>query len=184
VAQDSSTIDTSVLVSLQCVGLLGALAVLFRQILVPRTVRREVGEGRSRNELVARALAEYAIFLPCDDCSLPNVRLLLDTRAAQEEGRDEGEAEAVVQAAERNCMVLVDDKLGRIWARGHALDYHGTLWVLWELRRKETIRELRPFFEALIRGRRRQPREEMNTILAKFGEEEISVEEYRILEQA
>ncbi len=41
--------------------------------------------------------------------------------------------------------------------------------------------ELRPSFEMLIRGGRRQPLAEMNGFMREFGEQEITSEEYRTL---
>jgi predicted nucleic acid-binding protein len=174
-----ATIDTSVLLSLQCVGLLGELSVLFQRILVPRAVRGEVDQGAAMNNAIDQALKAYAIFEMCDDYYQPSVKLLLDARSAAKEGRDTGEAEAVIQAAERSCMVLSDDRLGRQWARQFSLECHGTLWVIRELRRREVLREVRPLFEMLLRRQRWQPLNEMNGILAEFRETSISGDDYR-----
>jgi predicted nucleic acid-binding protein len=114
VAQPIATIDTSVLVSLQHAALLPALSIQFERILVPAKVRSELRDGGERNQPALDALTAYSIFESCDDYDPALVRLLLDTRASAREGRDEGEAEAVVQASQRGAdMVLTDDRLGR-----------------------------------------------------------------------
>jgi predicted nucleic acid-binding protein len=183
VSEHSSTIDTSTLLSLRCTGVLGAISLLFDRILVPRAVWAELARGGPKNEAIESVLAEYGFFERCEDYDPARVKLLLDARESRKEGRDEGEAEAVIQAQERSCgMVLVDDKLGRAWADGHRLQCHGTLWVLEELRSRGIIRSLRPRFQALIRSHRRQPLEAMNQILAKFREPQISMDEKRLLE--
>jgi len=183
VSEHSSTIDTSTLLSLRCAGVLGAISLLSDRILVPRAVWAELAKGGPTNEAIESVLAEYGFFERCEDYDPARVQLLLDDRKNRKEGRDKGEAEAVIQAQERSCgMVLVDDKLGRSWAERHGLQRHGTLWVWEELRGRGIVRSLRPHFEALIRGRRRQPLAAMNDRLAKFGEPPISIDEKRLLE--
>jgi predicted nucleic acid-binding protein len=183
-SEHNSTIDTSTLLSLRCAGVLGAISLLFSRILVPRAVWAELAKGGLKNEAIESVLAEYGFFERCADYDRSRVQLLLDTRESRKEGRDEGEAEAVIQAQERSCgMVLVDDSLGRSWAVRHGLECHGTLWVLQELRRRGILRTLRPHFEALIRGHRRQPLEAMNKILAEFAEPPISADEEELLEK-
>jgi uncharacterized protein len=170
-----ATIDTTVLLSLQSTGLLPSLPVLFDRILVPKAVRKEIVDGREGNASTLQALGEYAIFESCDHFDRSLVKWLLDTRAHAKAERDLGEAEAVVQAAQRGAQfVLTEDRLGREWARNHGLEPHGTLWICKELRRTGYLEKLRPVFVMLIAARRFQPRDEMNKILREFSEEEIS----------
>ncbi len=172
--QPIATIDTSVLVSLQCAGLLSALSVQFERVLVPTAVRAELVAGGAKNQAALAALAEYAFFENCDDYDPALVTLLLGTRTSVKEGRDQGEAEAIIQAAKRRAdMVLVDDPLGRKWAANHSLACHGTIWVCGELRRTGYLNELRKYYVAMLLSGRRQPVEEMNRILREFGEKGI-----------
>lgn len=168
------------LVSLQSAELLGAVSVLFERLLVPSKVREELELGGERNDPARKAIAEFAIFEPCDDYDPSLVRLLLDTRANMKRGRDQGEAEAVIQAAMRPAsMVLADDLLGREWARKHAKECHGTIWICRELRDKGYLTELRPYYIRMLRCGRRQPRELINDHLLEFHESPITEEEYR-----
>jgi predicted nucleic acid-binding protein len=177
-----ATIDTSVLLSLQCTGMIGAVSVLFTRLLVPSAVRREIHRGGHKNLAVLQALEEFEIFDPCDDYDLASVEVLLQERTHRGEGRDEGEAEAVVQAAQRSVqMVLVDDALGRDWAKAMALECHGTLWIMEQLRMLEYATELRAHFEVLLKSHRRQPLAVMNEYLRKYDEPEITREEFRRL---
>jgi hypothetical protein len=58
-------------------------------------------------------------------------------------GRDQGEAEAVIQASKRSAdVVLTDDPLGKKWAEKHSLECHGTIWVCRELRFRGYLTEL------------------------------------------
>jgi predicted nucleic acid-binding protein len=180
----TATIDTSVLLSLQCAKLLGAISVQFDRVLVPSKVRSELEGGGERNRRALAALADYAIFEECSDFSPELVQLLLDTRESLKIGRDRGEAEAVVQASQRRVsMVLSDDRQGRKWAGLHSLECHGTIWVCNELRRSGYLTELRPYYVRLIEQGRRQPLAEMNAFLKDFGEIAIGDEEYRELGQ-
>lgn len=76
------------------------------------------------------------MFENCDDYDPTLVKLLLDTRIPVREGRDEDEAEAIIQASQRSAdVVLIDDSLGRKWALLHSLECHGTISICRELRR-------------------------------------------------
>src|SRR5271156_5538065 len=128
----------------------------------------------SRNDAVFRALEEFAIFQPCDDYNKELVDLLLDTRSQLRKGRDEGEAEAVIQASKLDvAIVLTDDALGREWAEQHTRNPHGTLWILDRLRTNGFITELRPLFLKSITDKRRQPIDLMNQILDRHSEKLI-----------
>ena len=174
-----ATIDTSVLVSLECAGLVAALSVQFERILVPTMVRAELERGGERNRTALSAISNFAIFENCDDFDSASVRLLLDTRSSLKEGKDEGEAEAIVQAAQRRAhMVLMDDPLGRKWAVNHSLECHGTIWICRELRRTGYLTKLRPYYLKLVQSGRRQPINEMNTFLSEFEEALITRSEH------
>lgn len=157
--------------------------MLFDRILVPQAVWAELAKGGEKSVAIERVLEDYDFFERCKNYDAINVKLLLDTRKRQKKGRDEGEAEAVIQAQERSCgIVLVDDRLGRVWAKKHGLTCLGTLGILRELRQQGFLAMVRPHWEALIRGHRRQPLEDMNKILGEFGELQISIDEKRLLE--
>jgi predicted nucleic acid-binding protein len=170
-----ATIDTTVLVSLQCAELLGAVSVLFDRILVPARVREELATKAERNVTALKAIEEFAIFEHCDEYDQTSVELLLQTRKHLKKGRDRGEAEAVIQAAERPAqLVLTDDPLGRTWAQRYRRDCHGTIWICYELRRTGFLTELRPYFVRLLDQKRRQPLKHMNEYLREIGEAPIS----------
>jgi predicted nucleic acid-binding protein len=174
----TATIDTSVFLSLQSGDLLPAVNVLFNRILVPSKVRQELKDGGERNEAALRAIDEFAIFEPCDDYNRELVQHLLQTRDHLRIGRDEGEAEAVIQAAQGAVeVVLTDDAQGRRWARDHARECHGTIWICYELRRAGFLTELRPPYLKMLRSGRRHPLDQINAYLQEFREQPISAEE-------
>lgn len=170
------------MLSLQCTGMISAISILFARLLVPVAVRREIAAKSRQNAAALQALAEYAIFDACDDYDQASVEVLLQERTFRGEGKDQGEAEAVAQAAQRSVqMVLVDDPLGRNWAKAMSLECHGTLWIFEQLRILEHIGNLRPLFEQLLKNGRRQPLPAMNEILRKYHEPEITGDEFRHL---
>jgi predicted nucleic acid-binding protein len=174
-----ATIDTSVLVSLQSAQLLGAVSVLFDRLLVPAMVRKELEDGGENNRAALTAIDSFAIFEHCNDYDPSLVKTLLDTREFLREGRDRGEAEAVVQAAQRSAkMTLIDDPLGREWAKKHSIDCHGTIWLCRQLRYTGYLIELRCYFVRMIEHGRRQPLAEMNGFLEEFNESPISTDQY------
>ena len=163
-----ATIDTSVLISLQRVELLAALSTLFRRVLVPAAVAVELARGPDRPTL--EAIDRLAFFERCTEVDGAVLQLLLDTKKSRA-GRDTGEAEAVAQGVQFSVrMVLVDDQLGREWARRFLLECHGTLWILDRLREAGMLAELRSHFALLVDGNRRQPIKIMNQILQRYGE--------------
>ena len=175
-----ATIDTSVLVSLQSADLLGEISVLFNCILVPAKVREELKRGGNRNDKALAAIEEFGFFEHCDDYDRAMVKILLDTREDRQQGRDEGEAEAVIQAAQRPAqIVLTDDSLGRDWAKRYVLDCHGTIWICYKLRHAGFLTELRPRYVRMLQHGRRQPLTGMNKYLQELGEPLISQQEYR-----
>jgi len=180
VPQPSATVDTSVLVSLQSAELLAAVSVLFNRLLVPARVREELKEGGERNRSALNAIEDFAIFERCDDYDRTLVKLLLDTRKHLKKRKDEGEAEAVIQGAQRSvAMVLTDDLLGREWASNHSLEHHGSIWICHELRRLGFLTHLRPYYVQMLKRGRRQPLRDMNNYLRYFGEPPITKQQYR-----
>jgi predicted nucleic acid-binding protein len=174
-----ATIDTSVLISLQSADLLGAVSVLFNRLLVPVSVRKELTDGGERSASALKAIDEFAIFERCDVYDRAAVDFLLQARKQRKEGKDKGEAEAVIQAAQYPAqMVLTDDGLGREWAEMHARECHGTIWICYQLRRTGFLDGLRIYFVRMLDLGRRLPLASMNGYLEEFGEVPISKQEY------
>ena len=78
-----AVVGTSVLISLQCTGSIGATTVLFARILLPLQVRAEIRDGVDRNHDVELALTSFAIFEGCNDYLPERVDLLLQDRASR-----------------------------------------------------------------------------------------------------
>lgn len=179
--RDSATIDTSVLCSLQSAQLLEKLSVLFNRILIPERVHKELSARPEANRPSLEAIEDLAFFHHCTDYDPLLVQWLLHTRKHRKEGKDRGEAEAVIQAAKHSAVVLMDDHVGRVWAQRHSVECHGTIWLCRELRRRGFITALRPHFVRIVQQGHRQPLKHMNRYLQEFDETLITEQEYEEL---
>src|SRR5580698_1426633 len=93
------TIDTSCLIALDILRMTRLLSFLFDVVLVPRAVRREFYKRRAGKDQMRRLFKDFAFVRPCSDYEQSAVDLYLIERARLD-ARDQGEAEAVVQAAQ------------------------------------------------------------------------------------
>ena len=170
----TATIDSSCLIALHHVELLKELSLLFERIYVPQRVREEVSKKLSLRRQLKKLLKDLALYHPCDVGKADRVEMLLLERRTKRRRRpqaDRGEAEAVIQATEVGAaIVLVDDPAGRAWAEGHRIEPHGMIWVLRQLRQIEVILKLRPIIRKLNKSGYRLPKDEVNRLLAQFGE--------------
>jgi predicted nucleic acid-binding protein len=116
-------------------------------------------------------IEEYRFLERCDAYS----RSVLDVVLAGRPRADRGEAEAVVQAAPFNAMVVVDDPFGRQLASRFDLEYHGTLWILERLHGLGYLKSsvLRQNLLTLKQNKIRLPRAAMNELLGRIGERPI-----------
>src|SRR3954464_15749699 len=127
--QPICTIDASTAIALDWIDVFSQLSFLFSRILLPKAVRTELFRRRTMKDRVRSRLDSLAFFERCDDYDQTAVDILLIERGTLGL-EDRGEAEAVVQAAERGAMVLVDDAWGRKLAERLECDVHGTFWVI------------------------------------------------------
>jgi len=80
-----------------------------------------------------------------------------------------------VQAAKVGAMVVMDDPWGRKLARRHALDCHGTLWVLERLHALDLLSssDVREHLRRITDQGIRLPRTTVNQLLRRLGESEL-----------
>ena len=133
--------NSSVIIALARICRLDLLEKLFRKIIVPEAVWREIAvEGKPGREKILRA---GFIHVKKAD----NKRLV----ALLEEFVDSGEAEAIVLALERNAdLLLVDDKDARNLAKKLELQVMGTLGVIALARYKGLIPKAKPIIDRLV----------------------------------
>jgi predicted nucleic acid-binding protein len=103
-----------------------------------------------------------------------SVRILLTELAPQraKPRAHEGEAEAVIQAAQIGApAVIIDDRRARKWAERRGLRCYGTPWVLRTLRTLDLIPAIRPKIATRQRHGLWLPKPDVVELLAEFGED-------------
>lgn len=168
------TIDSSCIISLDCLDLVPRLSSLFATVLLPRAVRAELFKRPRMKKRIRRLFNDHEFLQRCDGYEDVSLHLLLVQRKLQGT-RDRGEAEAVLQAAEFGATVIVDDAWGRAQADEYELESHGTLWVLKSLHEMGilTAPALRDGFLLLRRRGRWLPWEAVNELLTSIGEDPL-----------
>jgi predicted nucleic acid-binding protein len=135
--------DTSPVLNLARIGRLELLRLLYRQVLIPSAVYRELTDFKSD---LAPAI---------DLASMPwlIVAAAADQNRVQElrEDLDPGEAEAIVLAIERRAdLLLVDERRGRRMAAAAGLTVTGLLGVVATAKRAGLIGLAKPVLDDLI----------------------------------
>ena len=128
--------DTSPLIALKHAGLLEKLSQLFRRIVVPPSVMRELS-------VKEREYFQSLGFLSVEEPSDKRLVTVLKTVV------DEGEAEAIALALEKNKLLIIDDLKGRKLARRLGLRIIGTLGLLKTMKLKGLLGEVKPVIERL-----------------------------------
>ena len=128
--------DTSPLIALKHAGLIERLSLLFRRIMVPPSVMRELNV---KEEDYFQGLS----FLMVEEIHDRRFVAVLKTIV------DEGEAEAITLALEKGSLLIIDDLKGRKLARRLGLEIIGTLGILKTMKLRDIIREVKPFIEKL-----------------------------------
>jgi len=132
-----AVIDTSPLISLSHLNLAHELGLFFDVVYVPRAVQNELNR-KSRFRYRLKKLYDRGFFVRCVAADRFNVMLLRDQL-------DAGEAEALIQAQEREALFFIGDErraravaalmgkkaigtlrlLGRLSLEGRAPDFRG-----------------------------------------------------------
>jgi predicted nucleic acid-binding protein len=139
-----AVVNAGPLVALSLAGHLELLPLLFKDVLIPRAVYREVaidGLGRAG----AAALSESVWRSRAVDAPEPDALLVAEL--------DRGEAEVIALAnASQPCLAVIDEKRGRrIASRVYGLQIKGTAGLLVEAFRRGLIQDLRSTLHDLRR---------------------------------
>lgn len=151
------------IVALSVVGRLDLLPALFRSVLVPAAVFREVvGAGLGRPGASELRRASWARVVEVDPA--PD-RLLFDELGP-------GEAETITLAARsRARLLLVDDRRARRVAEAaHGLRVKGVAGLLLEGRRRGILPAVRPLLEPMVAGGYRLSQRLIDRLCAESGE--------------
>ena len=123
--------DTSCLILLSKIGELDLLYKTYGEITITPEISQEYGR-------------ELPIWIKVISVKNKNKQLEFEKIV------DLGEASAIALALElKNCLVIVDDKRGRILAKNLKLEITGTLGTLLKARQLNVIPKLKPILERL-----------------------------------
>lgn len=138
--------DASVLISLAAIRQFGLLSVLYREIIVPDAVWREItGPSPKAPGAPETAAARAAGWLGVAFAT--NRPLVTQLEATL----DPGEAEAIALAIERApCLLLLDESDGRRAARAMGVQLTGTLGVLLRAKASGQVVALKPLLIELV----------------------------------
>lgn len=149
-----------------------ALSLRYNKVLIPRHVWREASrKGRSRLRL-QRLLQDYSFLKKCSVTNAVRCQLLYDCKLSPDAALNQGEAEAIIQASEREVSdILIDERKGRLMAQRHSLNVKGILGLLVDFKRMGFIPDVKPLIEKLKRDIDFRIGEEiLNQALEEIGE--------------
>ena len=134
--------NTSPVVNLAAIGRLDLLRQLYEKVLIPQAVYDEIVAGTTQP-----ASEEVQIIEWVQSVQVTNRALVLVLRAEL----DEGEAEAIALALERQAdLLLIDERRGRRVASRLGLRFLGLLGVLIDAKQRKFVPSVKPILDDLI----------------------------------
>lgn len=162
-AEEFVVSDASTLIGLAAAGAFDLLRELFGQVTVSTTVRDEVLAGGDRPGVreLSGAIGDGWITV-----------VSIEPNAAVAANLDVGEASTLTLAIEHSgsSLVLMDETIGRSYARARGLNVTGLVGVLLVAKREGLVPSVRPFLERLRKGNFRLSEEFVGTIIKEAGE--------------
>jgi uncharacterized protein len=121
--------DSTCLIGLERIGHLDVLPALFEPILVPPEVYKEFGTS----------LSWLTVEAPTNQALVAALKMLVD----------DGEAEAIALAREREWQIILDDRQARSVARRLGISIIGTIGILVRAKRSGIIPSLKTLLSEL-----------------------------------
>jgi len=132
--------NTSPLIALKHAGIIEVLNTLFQTIVVSPAVMDELSVKEK----------EYFTKLKFLKLEAPNNKHLVEVLKLTV---DEGEAESITLALEKNAILIIDDLKGRRVARKLGIRIIGTMGLLEVMKLKGLLKKVKPYLELLkIKG--------------------------------
>lgn len=154
--------NTTPIISLLKLNRLELLQKLYKQIYIPSAVYKEIEAGSSKGYYKNLAEMDWIKIIEIQDKQA--VKYFLDL--------DAGEAEAIVLATELNAdLILLDEKLGRFYAKHADLKVTGTIGILIKAKAEGLIEKLKPLLNELTNKQVWISEKLKSDILKKVGEE-------------
>ncbi|MCF8336962.1 MAG: DUF3368 domain-containing protein [Bacteroidales bacterium] len=134
--------NTTPIISLLKLSRLSILKDLYSEISIPHAVYQEIEAGNSKKYYQDLSKLDWVSIVKVKDKEA--IKYFLDL--------DAGEAEAIVLANELQAdLIIVDESLGRFYAKHAGLNVTGTIGVLIKAKKKGIIKELKPLLFELIK---------------------------------
>ena len=139
-----AVINTSPWISLCLCGQIDLLSKLYKTVMIPLAVRREIEAG-GRNQIGVKEL-EHPNWLK-------TVGVSDSTKVSLLHELDQGEAEVIILAKENNATeVIIDEKVARMQAKILGLEVVGTLGLLLRAKKYGLISEIGPLIQNILEG--------------------------------
>jgi uncharacterized protein len=134
--------NTTPIISHLKINRLDLLKQLYGQILIPLAVFREIEAGKTKGYYKDLSKIDWISIVEIKDKK--SVKYFLDL--------DQGEAEAIVLATEFNAdLIILDERLGRFYAKHAELKVTGTIGVLIKAKNEGLIESVKPMIEELVK---------------------------------
>lgn len=132
--------NTTPIISLLKLNRLELLQLLYTQIHIPLAVYKEIEAGRTKVYYKDLSKIDWINITEIQDRKA--IRYFLDL--------DAGEAEAIVLATEINAdLIILDEKLGRFYAKHANLKVTGTIGILIKAKTAGLIEDMRSLLDEL-----------------------------------
>ena len=132
--------NTTPILSLLKINKLEILKELYNEIIVPTGVYEEIETGKGRNYYVDLQSLEWVKVINVENPA--TIEYLHEL--------DKGEAEVIVLAKEQKAdLVIIDEKLGRYFAKYYNLTLTGTLGILIKAKQLGYIDKIKPLIEKM-----------------------------------
>ena len=136
--------DTSPILSLIYIQQLHLLPLLFKQVVVPVGVERELMNSRLSEEQknIFKAQIHISVKAPSDQSAVKNI-ISNDLHLP--------EAEAIILALELHAdFILIDENIGRAIAANKGLTIVGVLGILLKAKQQNLIPAIKPLMDILV----------------------------------
>jgi len=132
--------NTTPIISLLKINRLELLKELYGQIYIPHAVFEEIEAGKFKSFYRNLSALSWIQIMYVKSKHAPNFFPVLDA----------GEAEAILLASEMNTdLIIIDERLGRLYAKYVNLKTTGTLGILLKAKEKGLIGSIKPMIEKL-----------------------------------
>lgn len=165
---ERATTSVSPIINLHRIGALDLLPQLFDQIWMPSVVLEDLLDARFLGYNVPSPFDLPWVEYHDPELTIPSVWISLDLSS--------GEVAAIALAFEnKDCIVLIDEPIGRQAAGGVGIKYWGTLQILLEAKERGFIPSIIPYVKSLQQSGMFMTDEIVRRVLRLAGEEDGGV---------